>query len=202
MIPKPFIGNDLGYFAKFDEGAVYTLPDDGGDDDNLDWNKLPGFSGCTVFHHNSSVRAGWRPSQNRIVQDIKECIQLSAYIYDKGELLRDWDNAPYKREVLLLNDENQGFYVAPGEWFGVRIIDQATNWLFGVGKVDPVIAFSDIVPRVSDIVERRISRFPKTPCSAPPVRSRLNPYFGGDRKSPNKVNMKIAYVKGWEAFEA
>jgi len=203
MIPKPFVGNDLGYFAKLDKGAIYTLPDDGGDDDNFDWNKLPGFSGCSVFHHTSSARAGWRPDQNSIFNDdIENRIQLSAYVYDKGDLYRDWDSDPYKDQVLMLNEQLEPLYVGIEEWFGVRIIDYSDHWIVGFGIVNPAKAKLEEPPGVKDIIERRVSRLPKSGCEGGPVRSRLNPYFGGDRKSVNKINMTIAYVKGWESFES
>lgn len=60
-------------FFKFSKSCNYDLHNE----DQLDWNKLIGFS--RGFHKNNSIRIAWRWSLD------KHCIELTKYHYINGE---------------------------------------------------------------------------------------------------------------------
>lgn len=69
----PFEKHLLKFTVRFDSSAIYTtaLPEN-----QLDINKLYGFSDNNMQHHEFSARFGWRWSSGRL--------SLHAYVYNNG----------------------------------------------------------------------------------------------------------------------
>ena len=76
---KAVSGTAMNFVVKFDNTAIYDLPVEGYDR-NYDTNKLWGFSEGFNNQYNSA-RIGWRYLDGQL--------QLFAYVYVKGSLLRD-----------------------------------------------------------------------------------------------------------------
>jgi len=62
---------ELKFSCKFEESAIYEL----NDEDQLDINKLYGFSDCNNNHQDNSARFGWRWN-NRL--------EIFTYVYNNG----------------------------------------------------------------------------------------------------------------------
>jgi hypothetical protein len=65
--------SELRFTVKFDSSAIYKTLDPV---NQLDINKLYGFSDNNALHHNFSARFGWRWSDN--------ALRLFAYVYNTG----------------------------------------------------------------------------------------------------------------------
>lgn len=74
---KKVSGSSMNFIAKFDNTAIYILSDP---NEATDINKLYGFSEGFDNHYNSA-RIGWRY--------LNEQLELFAYVYVNGTLLRD-----------------------------------------------------------------------------------------------------------------
>lgn len=74
-----FSGKRISKVAVFDNSCKYDL----GDVDQLDINKLYGFS--EGFHQTNSARFGWRYN----IETDK--IQLLAYVYNNGNVINEWE---------------------------------------------------------------------------------------------------------------
>lgn len=68
-----FTHDELKFLAKFDHTAIYTTQDT---INQLDVNKLYGFSDCASPHHRNSARFGWRWYKN--------FLEVFAYSYTNG----------------------------------------------------------------------------------------------------------------------
>lgn len=68
-------GTELAFDARFDDSAMYTTRDPA---NQLDINKLYGFSDCSAHHHTASARVGWRW--------VDERLEVLAYTYADGEV--------------------------------------------------------------------------------------------------------------------
>jgi len=101
---KPHIGEtQLSHTIEFNKSAHYYF----GDDDQLDINKLFGLS--FGFHHNNSVRFGWRSMKPYTNQ-----IEILAYIYLDGKRLSEINknltvgyvdiNKPYEYKFMVSNN--------------------------------------------------------------------------------------------------
>jgi hypothetical protein len=67
--------NELKFIVKFDSTAIYQTA---ASNNQLDINKLYGFSDNSDQHHNFSARFGWRWSNG--------ALRLFGYIYNNGEM--------------------------------------------------------------------------------------------------------------------
>jgi hypothetical protein len=65
--------SELKFAVRFDSSAIYQTIDPG---NQLDINKLYGFSDNNALHHDFSARFGWRWSDN--------ALRLFAYVYNNG----------------------------------------------------------------------------------------------------------------------
>jgi hypothetical protein len=65
--------SELKFTVQFDSSAIYKTADAA---NQLDINKLYGFSDNNALHHNFSARFGWRWSDNTL--------RLFAYVYNNG----------------------------------------------------------------------------------------------------------------------
>lgn len=74
----PFSGDTLIFDLTFDTTALYTsaIPEN-----QADWNKVLGFSHCSTFHQENSVRLVWRHTPN-------VGIELAGYYYVNS--VRSW----------------------------------------------------------------------------------------------------------------
>lgn len=72
---ESFEGKGIDFIVVFDESAKYNHGNNG---DQLDINKLLGFSDCDVHHQEQSARIGWRWYNNEL--------QILSYVYDKDNL--------------------------------------------------------------------------------------------------------------------
>jgi hypothetical protein len=68
--------DSLVFTVKFDSSAIYTTSDP---QNQLDINKLYGFSDNNADHHQFSARIGWRWSDNKL--------RLFGYVYNYGEVI-------------------------------------------------------------------------------------------------------------------
>ena len=66
--------SELRFVVKFDNSAVYTTTDPA---NQLDVNKLYGFSDNNGTHHEFSARIGWRWSEGKL--------RLFGYVYNNGK---------------------------------------------------------------------------------------------------------------------
>ncbi|MFT6215151.1 MAG: hypothetical protein ACJAS3_001548 [Roseivirga sp.] len=89
--------NTLSFIARFDESARYDL----GNNNQLDINKLMGFSDCNSLHHENSIRFGWRYSID------KDNIEIFAYAYSSGVMKFNYmgdvalnENVHYQIQIL------------------------------------------------------------------------------------------------------
>lgn len=176
-----FEGNRMGYFFRFEKGLEYDLDDPV---QQLDWNKLPGLTGCSVLHHYSSCRGGWRWN----LETGKG--ELLAYIYDKGERLKEWDYP----ELLLRKD------LEPKRWYGYMAIAEKDRWKIMYCDVkDP---YREEVPTREDIVDPMSISIPRESCGPNiPVRFRLNPYHGGNLPAKEDVELWVEYIRGGYDFD-
>lgn len=69
-----FTDSMLHFNVVFDSSCVYQSIDP---DNQLDWNKVAGFSDCNSLHQSNSLRLGWRYTPD-------EGIELAAYYYIDG----------------------------------------------------------------------------------------------------------------------
>lgn len=172
LIMKPFIGSELVYWCRIDEGARYDLDIDADQDD---WNKLPGFTPCTIHHHTDSCRIGWRWNLE------KECIELTPYLYVDGQRIT------FDDDVLE---------VQTNEWFGAWIKFTDDGW-----EVKLALAKPDILPmgkKDADMGTLKEYEIIAQGCGSAPARLQLNFYFGGGKtggggttRSPNNISMDM-----------
>lgn len=73
-VVKAFKESSLSYIVKFDSTAIYATENK---NNQLDINKLFGFSDHSTSHHENSARFGWRWNSHSL--------WLFAYIYRSGE---------------------------------------------------------------------------------------------------------------------
>ena len=66
-----FASDSLSFRLVFDSSAVYQTTDP---QNQMDWNKVLGFADCGSFHHENSLRLGWRYHPQKGVE-------IGAYIY-------------------------------------------------------------------------------------------------------------------------
>lgn len=183
VISKPKIGDTLAYWFRLDESCIY----DHGDSDQLDANKLPGFTDCLYEsimkikpQHQNSCRIGWRWNLE------KECFEAAPYLYVNGARKNEFDQpAPNVVEFQ------------PNEWVGVRIKITKDGWL-----VDLAVAKKSVEnpSRISDAsMDRRKSyHYYYTPDCDSPLRFKLYFYFGGNEKAPHPMKMYMRPLKGWD----
>lgn len=74
-VVKAFKSDILTYQVMFDSSAIYTVENK---NNQLDINKLFGFSDNGAAHHDFSARFGWRWSDN--------ALRLFAYVYNNGKM--------------------------------------------------------------------------------------------------------------------
>lgn len=101
----------LHFRARFDESAQYATVDPA---NQLDINKLRGFSDCSSHHQTDSARFGWRWASDRV--------ELLAYTYVDGE--RQW---------ALLGS------ALPGEWHDFEIRATGSTYVFALDGVETVV---------------------------------------------------------------
>ncbi len=95
-----FRGQHIRFRAKFDDSAIYTNQNP---DNQLDLNKLYGFSDCSAYHHHrNSARFTWRWYE--------EALEIHAYCYVKGEMQFEYVttvdlNEFYDYEILAEGNE-------------------------------------------------------------------------------------------------
>jgi hypothetical protein len=101
----------LDFNARFDGSAQYSTVDPA---NQLDINKLRGFSDCGEHHHTASARFGWRWNADRI--------ELFAYTYVAGH-----------RQSALLGA------VQPGDWHEYRLEATGSDYLFTLDGVTTIM---------------------------------------------------------------
>ena len=74
-----FRRNALSFSARFNESAKYTSI---APRNQMDVNKLYGFSECSSYHHGNSARFGWRWLDDRL--------EILAYTYVHGERIFEY----------------------------------------------------------------------------------------------------------------
>ena len=171
LVMKPFAGSELTYWCKLDKGAIY----DHKSNDQYDWNKLPGFTPCTIHHQEDSCRIGWRWNLE------KECIELCPYVYVNGQRLM------LDQHILE---------VQPEEWFGIKIEFTDFVWEVKMVKAKKGVE-SPISKKDADrktLVEVSI---PAERCETAPARLQLNFYFGGNLTAPHPVKMHMRPLTQW-----
>lgn len=139
----------LNFAFSFDESCLYDF----GDINQKDVNKLVGFS--FGFHHRNSVRLGWRAVD-------MEKIELLAYVYRKGKLVKEWEEHLY----LGLVRPNTQLYGTI----------EVTRWKY---------KFTILGDKLSKSTELH------RPLLLNPFGYMLYPYFGGDNKAPHDINLKM-----------
>lgn len=105
-----FLKSDaLSFYAKFDESAIYQSKDPV---NQLDINKLYGFSECNQQHQKNSARFGWRWLSGQI--------EIMAYVYNDGQ--NSWKHVGY---------------VNPGEkhLYTIRIVEDKYEFLLDGNSV-------------------------------------------------------------------
>jgi hypothetical protein len=134
----------------FDETCLYRTKNQV---NMLDINKLFGLS--FGYHHNNSVRFGWRLNDSKI--------SILAYVYRDGKRVLEWDEDIYITDVNL----NELYY------YDIMVIKN--NYILTVRDTYKKIISTKIIKTGS------LCKFGYF----------LNPYFGGDEKSPRNINIKF-----------
>jgi hypothetical protein len=119
----------LHFKVIFDSSAIYTTSDPG---NQIDINKLYGFSDCGMDHHTASARFGWRWSD--------DSLRLFAY----------W----YKNSTMGFRELGT---IEIGKEHDCLIVIQDTSYVFELNGVTTVIAGSR---GCSEISGRRMRLFP------------------------------------------
>jgi hypothetical protein len=96
-----FSKRNMKFSATFDNSAIYTSADP---TNQLDINKLYGFSDCNSEHQTNSARFGWRWNQNQL--------QIHAYVYTDSVRSEKFItaislNQTYQYEILTSGNEYQ-----------------------------------------------------------------------------------------------
>lgn len=83
----------LSFKAILDSSAIYLTQDS---INQLDWNKLFGFSDCSSFHQTNSFRLGWRWTP-------QTGIEIGAYYYVESQRLFETIKVVQPKDTLDLN---------------------------------------------------------------------------------------------------
>jgi hypothetical protein len=120
-----FSGKKISRTAAFDSSCKYDL----GDADQLDINKLYGFS--EGLHQTNSARFGWRYNLNT------DKIQLLAYVYNNGDVINEWEADTLLGEVACFTnvyteiEVTESYYVFRATINGKIIVKSITRTVNG-----------------------------------------------------------------------
>lgn len=116
-ITSKFVDTEMNFKVIFDSSAIYTTADPG---NQIDINKLYGFSDCGKDHHTASARFGWRWSN--------DSLRLFAYCY---------------KDAVMTFKELSTVEIGKEHDCSIRI--DGTNYIFTLnGKVDTMERGCDI----------------------------------------------------------
>jgi hypothetical protein len=102
-------GSSMNFIAKFDNTAIYVLSNSA---EATDVNKLYGFSEG-IDNHQNSARIGWRYLYNRL--------ELFAYVYVNGTLLRDATYTPPFIKTVEINTEINCSIAVSGAYYIFKV---------------------------------------------------------------------------------
>lgn len=114
---RPYILKDKVEFAfKLSSNCSYFF----GNENDSDINKLFGVS--FGYHHNNSIRIGWRWNQ------FEKCFEILPYIYKNGQRIPEWQDKIYGCITKINADE--------AAYCSIEIND--TNFIITIIKLDSV----------------------------------------------------------------
>lgn len=121
---RPVETEEIKFKVKFDSSAIYKTIDP---QNQLDINKLYGFSDNNEHHHSYSARFGWRWSEN--------ALRLFTYVYNKG--------------VVSYTDLGQ---VAIGSEISCSLKATSTEYIFTTGDVVKIMPRESKTPKVKGYI--------------------------------------------------
>lgn len=150
----------------------YEFPEEMSDDQK-DWNKAVGFSDCAYFdaYRGKGAMLGWRWN----IETKK--IEVSAYVHNNADKSR--------RVVRFFNslEKNKEYFLS----ISIRENEEIYTYKIESSDKDDPNFFSEIIEMSGDNGRG---------CNLSYFSGRLiTPYFGGNQKAPNRININIEYLK-------
>jgi hypothetical protein len=164
---KPYVR----YQFSFDPSAIYQHPDQ----DQLDWNKLPGFTDCgSLEMSRNGAMFGWRwaPQTRKL--------QITAYANRQG-VHQSADSSVYQNQVQMVEiDETDLNQFAPLT-YDLRL--NGSNYNFTIQGTLPsgrIISATSVLPRA---------------CTSQPwIKEGSTLYFGGTKTAPHTVTGHLKWL--------
>lgn len=131
----------LRFVVKFDSSAIYRTV---ASSNQVDINKLFGFSDNNANHHQFSARFGWRWSNN--------ALRLFAYVYNNGQMsFKEIGTIPIGAEVVCSIKVTEGQYVfTMGDKVETMTRASATGKAIGY-KLYPYFGGDEVAPHQINI---------------------------------------------------
>jgi hypothetical protein len=114
---KPVTTSEMKFVVKFDSSAIYqsVIPDN-----QLDINKLYGFSDNNQDHHQFSARIGWRWYNNQL--------ELFGYVYNNGAFTAKYiTSVPLNQEIGCSIQVQGNSYLLTANGITVSMVRAATT---------------------------------------------------------------------------
>ena len=160
--------NRMVYFGKIENGQYVH-----GDADQMDWNKMPGFSANGINHKFCSQRPGWRWNLD------KHQYEFQPYVHDNGSRVF---NPP----------GTESFFVGDSQAFVIDLQDQYSQWEMRIAlcKHNDLETLTRKDVDFDSLITWHTDKIPTTNL----VRIALYPYFGGQKRSVGKISLPVRFM--------
>lgn len=131
-----FASDSLDVYFSFDSTAVYSTSDIS---NQLDWNKLIGFSDCQSHHHQNSVRLVWRWTPGI-------GLEIGEYVYSERDL------SFQKLTTVEIRDTNHAVITATSGFYKLKVNDVKSEVIrkcssrFASYKLFPYFGGTEVAP--------------------------------------------------------